>query len=152
MARKPKVRLFGILKEYKDDLDQVLASAGDVVEVIRSERDEPEWKWECTRFPKKTGSGMITLFYMSDKLLRQYAVKVVVAPNRFQNEDQFRIALFLDFEETVRQLMERKVDEWLEDNREQAASCLTYWVTHGYDLSQTDTLVAIAESQFDEAT
>ena len=70
--------------------------------------------------------------------------------NIFLNAKTLSNALFRDREETVRQIMERIVDDNLEDGRGSLVGCLTCWAMTGIDLGNDRTLLGLAESQLEE--
>lgn len=69
----------------------------------------------------------------------------------FDNADLFRQALQADRAEAIKRLMDRKVEEWLNDGPEEVARCLACWAEQGLNLGSDDDLVAIAESLFEES-
>jgi len=89
-------------------------------------------------------------FFLKRPDIKTWLLKPRLPIDIFENEQSFREALAADRKEAIRQLMERKVDEWLEDSRAAAVGCLTQWALDELNLGKNDTLVGIAENQFGE--
>ena len=70
--------------------------------------------------------------------------------NRFRNALSLSEALKTNREETIRLLMERRVEEWLEDGRRSAIECLTRWAMDGLDLGDDTVILGLAEGLFDD--
>lgn len=67
----------------------------------------------------------------------------------FRNASSFSEALESNREETIRLLMERRVEEWLEDGRGVAIDCLTRWAMDGLNLGDDNVILELAEGLFD---
>ena len=70
--------------------------------------------------------------------------------NPFQNARSFSAALKTNREETIRRLMEIRVDELLEDGRKSVVECLTRWAMDGLNLADDEVILGIAEGLFDD--
>ena len=67
----------------------------------------------------------------------------------FRNASLFIEALECNREATIRLLMERRVEEWLEDGRGAAIGCLTRWAMDGLNLGDDNVILGLAEGLFD---
>ncbi len=67
----------------------------------------------------------------------------------FRNASSFVKALETNREETIRLLMERRVEEWLEEGRGVAIGCLTRWAMDGLNLGDDIVILGLAEGLFD---
>jgi hypothetical protein len=70
--------------------------------------------------------------------------------NPFQNALSFSKALKTNREETIRLLMERRAEEWLEDGRGSAIECLTRWAMDGLNLGDDKAILGLAEGLCDD--
>ena len=60
-------------------------------------------------------------------------------------EVEFRDKLLADRPSVTRQLMDRRVEEWMNDGTEEVARCLASWAANEIDLGDFDTVVELAE-------
>ena len=67
----------------------------------------------------------------------------------FRNASSFLQALESNREATIRLLMERRVEEWLEDGRGVAIGCLTRWAMDRLNLGDDNVILGLAEGLFD---
>lgn len=74
------------------------------------------------------------------------AEPVWLPENRFESADAFFIALRLDKQETLRQLMEAKIEENYDGTRGTLVEMLTGWAVHGVNLGDENTILGMAES------
>ena len=70
--------------------------------------------------------------------------------NPFESVEKFRKSLQLHRQSTIYLLMERKVEEMLEDGRHEIVGCLTIWAMDGIDLGNDEVLTGLAENSIDE--
>ena len=70
--------------------------------------------------------------------------------NPFRNALSFSESLKTNREETIRLLMVRRVEEWLEDGRRSVIECLTRWAMDGLNLGNDKVILGLAEGSFDD--
>lgn len=64
------------------------------------------------------------------------------------NEAQFRTLLNLDRAAVGRWIGERKIEEWMQDGKAEAARCIGCWIGNKLDLGDDETLVELAQFYF----
>lgn len=69
--------------------------------------------------------------------------------NAFVDIDTFLCGLSCDREGTLRELMTRVTDDWLNDGREELVRCMTAWAMRGLSFRNMDDLISIAEGHVD---
>lgn len=78
-------------------------------------------------------------------------VKPVRKPkNAFQDIDTFLRGLATDRSTTLRELMQRVCDAWLEDGRDTLVECLARWAEEPYNFGDVGDLIKIAEGHVDD--
>jgi|GEM_PF-2742758 hypothetical protein len=70
--------------------------------------------------------------------------------NPFRNAHSFSEALKTNREETIRLLMEAKVEEWYDGTRQTMTDMLTRWAMDGVNLCDDNVILGLAEGLFDE--
>jgi len=70
--------------------------------------------------------------------------------NPFRNALSFSEALRTNREETIRLLMEARVEEWYDGTRQTMIEMLTRWAMDGLNLGDDKVILGLAEGSFDD--
>lgn len=120
-----------------------ITPAGSIIEIIDI------WKTGGTyQFSMGCPATGANWFFDREELLRESSTPPM-PENPFKDSLTFRLSLQVDKEKTIRQFMERKVDELMQDGIRDVVGCLTKWAMDGVNLGSDKEIVGLAEGLFD---